>query len=321
MDKSSTKPKVLVIGSFMMDLVVRTPRVPENGETVIGKNFQRFPGGKGANQAVAAAKLGADVTMVGKVGADWFGDDILQVLEANGVDIEHILRDSAAPTGVGSVTIDELGNNRIVVVPGANLKYDLDDLKGVESLFGQADIVLLQLEMDIRTIKAAVEIGAMYNVPVILNPAPAQQLDEDLLSKVSYLTPNESEAELLTGVKISDVQSAEAAASKLLAMGVSNVVITLGDKGALYANADGSEYVPGFRTKVIDTVAAGDAFNGGLAVALTQGQSLGDAVKFANAVGALAVTKEGAIPSLPNRGDVDKFMDGEDLNGEAIGAS
>ena len=300
---------ILIIGSFMMDLVVRTPRVPENGETIIGSSFRRFPGGKGANQAVSAARLGGNVTMVGKLGSDLFGDEMQTVLNNEGINTRYILRDGQAPTGVGFVTLDEkTGNNRIVVVPGANLCYRPADLSAIRHVVENSDILVLQLEMDMDLIETAVMIGAEAQVPVILNPAPAQELDDALLNKVTYLTPNETEAEILTGVEVIDIQTAKAAAHILRKRGVRNVVMTLGENGALIVGANGIEHVPAFPTSVVDTVAAGDAFNGALAVAIAQGTPLTQAVRFANAVGALAVTKEGAIPSLPLLGEVNNFL-------------
>jgi ribokinase len=299
---------ILVIGSFMMDLVVRTQRYPQSGETVIGSGFAKFPGGKGANQAVAAARLGVDVTMAGKVGADPFGDEFLAVLKKEGINTTHILRDTQYPTGVGSITLEENGNNRIVVVPGANSHYYTSDLDRIKSLIQSSELVMLQLEMDLTMIEQAVMYASSVQVPVILNPAPAQKLSDDLLSKVTYLTPNESEIEVLTGIKILSLEDAENAGKILLDKGVQNVVITLAEKGSIIVNSTGSYYVPSIKVKPVDTVAAGDAFNGALAVGITKGERLKDAVGFANAVGALTVTKEGAIPSLPSKSEVEAFM-------------
>lgn len=300
--------KILILGSFMMDLVVRTPRAPEKGETVIGTNFHKFPGGKGANQAVAAARLGAQVIMAGKVGNDPFGNEAIETLIKEKVDTQYILRDEAYPTGVGSIVLEENGDNRIVVVPGANLKFTLSDLELVKDVIRNSDILVAQLEMDIEVISAAIDYAHKSHVPVILNPAPAQKLSRDLLSKVTYLTPNETECEILTGIKICNTDDAETAANTLLNMGVENVIITMAENGAMIANADGIQNLPGYSVKAVDTVAAGDAFNGALAVGITKGKPLHEVVRFANAVGALAVTKEGAIPSLPYLKDVEKFM-------------
>jgi ribokinase len=301
--------KILVLGSFMMDLVVRTPRAPENGETIMGTSFSRFPGGKGANQAVAAARLGGNVTMAGKLGTDPFGDEMLSTVEKENVDTQYILHDPQHPTGVGSITLDENGNNRIIVVPGANLQYNESDLEMIVDVIKEADLFVVQLEMDLQMTGKAIEIAHRANVPVILNPAPARVLNDELLAKVTFLTPNETEAEILTGIKVSGLRDAEKAANVLLSKGVKHVVITLAEKGALVATASGSRYVPGYPVKPVDTVAAGDAFNGALAVALVDGKPIEEAVSFANAVGALAVTKAGAIPSLPTLQEVTRFVE------------
>ncbi|HPZ72444.1 MAG TPA: ribokinase [Bacillota bacterium] len=305
------KAKILVVGSFMMDLVVRTPRVPENGETIIGTSFNRFPGGKGANQAVAAARLGGAVTMAGKVGSDDFGDEFLSVLASEGINTAYILRDSQAATGVGFITLDHAGNNRIVVVPGANLRYSVQDLAQIESLIKDSDILIMQLEMDMSVIEHAVELAGRYQVPVVLNPAPARALNDELLRGVTYLTPNETEAEILTGVKVTSIDRAKEAAEALLEKGVKTVVLTLAEKGALVASNAGATHVSGFSVQPVDTVAAGDAFNGAFAVAISKGKSLVEACRFANAVGAIAVTRPGAIPSLPSAAEVERFLAGQ----------
>lgn len=299
---------ILVIGSFMMDLVVKSPRAPENGETIIGISFSKFPGGKGANQAVAASRLGANVTMVGKVGADPFGEEALETLKNERINIQYMLKDPDNSTGVGFVTVEANGNNRIIVVPGANLQYSKHDLVKIKDLIRKAKIIILQLEMDIDMIEQAVAYAYEYDVPVILNPAPARELSDQLLSKVTYLTPNETEAEILTGVKIFNNEDAIKAGKILLEKGVKNVVITLGEKGAIIVNSLGATHVSGYQVNAVDTVAAGDSFNGALAVGLIKGMELKEVVKFANAVGALTVTKHGAIPSLPTSKDVENFL-------------
>jgi ribokinase len=299
---------ILILGSFMMDLVVRTPKAPENGETIIGTSFSRFPGGKGANQAVAAARLGGNVTMAGKVGVDEFGDEALKTLNKEKVNTQFMLRDNENSTGVGSIVLTENGDNRIIVVPGANQNYTFTDLKSIQGIIKNSNILVTQLEMDFEVTRQAISYAAANNVPVILNPAPAQKLDDELLKKVTYLTPNETEAQLLTGIKITTYEDAESAAKALLGRGVKNVVITLADKGSLIANESGIRHIKGYTVKAIDTVAAGDAFNGALAFGITNGKTLEEAVKMANAVGALTVTKEGAIPSLPYLNEVTAFI-------------
>lgn len=299
---------ILVIGSFMMDLVVRSPRAPETGETIIGSSFARFPGGKGANQAVAAARLGAHVTMAGKLGKDGFGDEMLETLDKEKINTQFILRDETDSTGVGFITLEQNGSNRIIVVPGANLQFGDRDLEQLKSAIQEADLLMMQLEMDLGMTEKAVAYAHSQGTPVMLNPAPARKLSDDLFSKLTYLTPNETEAEILTGIKIKTMNDAEASARALLAKGVRNVIITLAEKGALIAGDDGFVHVPGFPVTPVDTVAAGDAFNGALAVGIINGKPLVEAVRFANAVGALAVTKEGAIPSLPDLHVVEDFI-------------
>ncbi|WP_040205216.1 ribokinase [Neobacillus jeddahensis] len=299
---------ILVIGSFMMDLVVRTPRAPQDGETIIGHNFSTFPGGKGANQAVAAARLGGSVTMAGKVGTDEYGKKALLTLEEEQIDIQNILIDDENATGIGFITLEESGNNRIVVVPGANLAYSVSELDKIKSLIKNSKIMVLQLEMSLEMIEQAVSYAASFDVPVILNPAPAQKLEDSLLRKIAYLTPNESEAELLTGIKITSIEDAEAAGKHLLEKGVKNVIITLAEKGSLIVTESGTTHVPGYTVNLVDSVAAGDSFNGALAVGISQGKPLDEVVRFANAVGALTVTKQGAIPSLPYQTEVEEFM-------------
>lgn len=307
---------ILVIGSFMMDLVVRTPRAPEQGETIIGTSFSRFPGGKGANQAVSAARLGGEVTMIGRVGSDEFGNEALATLNNEKINTQYILRDNEQSTGIGLITLDENGNNRIVVVPGANLNYRSNNLIKVKNLIKNSEVIVIQLEMDIEMIELAVSCATTYNVPVILNPAPAQILNNSILQNVTYLTPNETEAEILTGIKIRSKEDAETAGNELLNKGVKNVIITLAEKGALIMNRSETHYVPGFPVKMIDSVAAGDAFNGALAVGVISGKPIKEVVKFANAVGALTVTKEGAIPSLPYSNEVEFFIKKQEIRKE-----
>jgi ribokinase len=299
---------ILVLGSFMMDLVVRTDRAPESGETIIGTSFGRFPGGKGANQAAAAARLGGSVIMAGKLGEDMFGEEMRSVMEQEKIDTRYILADENSSTGVGSIVLDKNGQNRIIVVPGANLNYTPAEVEQIESVIQQAELLVMQLEMDIAVIERAAELAHRHSVPVILNPAPAQQLSDALLQRVSYLTPNETELELLTGSKVNSLEDAKSAAKLLLDKGVGHVIVTLAEKGALIADRNGFTHVEGFPVQPVDTVAAGDSFNGALAVQLVLKKPLDEAIRFANAVGAMTVTKEGAIPSLPYLSEVERFI-------------
>lgn len=300
---------IVVIGSLNMDMVVRTNRAPNAGETLMGQAFALSPGGKGANQAVAAARLGAEVSMIGRVGKDTFGSEMLEIIKQEGIHIEHISVSETEATGVASIVIEEDGENRIIVVPGANIDLFVEDIQALESVISQAEMIVLQLEMELAMSEYAIAIAHRHGIPVILNPAPARVLKDEMLGQVSYLTPNETEAGILTGMNVDSLETAEQAASILLQKGVQNVIVTLGSKGALIVNAEGAKSVPGFPVKAIDTVAAGDSFNGALAQQLVLGKTLEEAVSFANAVGALAVGKKGAIPSLPRFSEVEQFLE------------
>lgn len=291
-----------------MDMVVRTNRSPDAGETLIGQAFALSPGGKGANQAVAAARLGAEVSMIGRVGKDTFGSEMLEIIRNEGIHIEHISVSEHQATGVASIIIEEDGENRIIVVPGANIELTVQDIQALEAVISQTKIIVLQLEMDLAMSEQAIAIAHRKGIPVILNPAPARVLKDEMLAQVSYLTPNETEAGILSGMTVDSAETAEQAARILLQKGVQNVIVTLGSKGALIVNAEGAKAVPGFPVKAVDTVAAGDSFNGALAQQLVLGKTLEEAVSFANAVGALAVGKEGAIPSLPQLSEVEQFL-------------
>jgi ribokinase len=299
---------LVVVGSLNMDLVVRSPRHPEPGETIIGGEFRTIPGGKGANQAVAAARLGAQVEMVGRVGADGFGNDLLANLHAVGVDTTHVKQDSEASSGVALIVVDAKGQNTIVVASGANMGLTEEDVNAAASAFEGAAAILLQLESPLPVVACAASLARERGVHVILNPAPARLLDADMLALVDYLIPNESEATLLTGIKVRDSRSRKRAAGKLLKQGVGAVILTLGDRGALLVNGDGAIRVPAFRVKAVDTTAAGDAFVGAFGVALAEGQSPVEAMRFASAAAAISVTREGAQPSMPTRAEVEAFL-------------
>lgn len=299
---------ILVIGSLMMDQIVLTERMPRKGETIIGEKFIKMPGGKGANQAVAAARLGADIKMAGMVGDDENGQMFIDILNNENIDTSAIISDKTSTTGIGVVMTERNGDNRIIVIPGANLVYSLDDLKKIKEKIKKADLLILQLEIDLHVVQMAVNFAYEFGVEVLLNPAPAHEISDELLSKVTYLTPNETELEILTGLTVSNTSEAIVAAKLLLSKKVKNVIVTLGDKGALIVNKDKVNHIKGFAVKPVNTVAAGDAFNGGFAVQILNGSSIDDAVKYANAVGGLAVTKEGAIPSIPTKEEVEEFF-------------
>lgn len=303
-----SKLSIVVIGSLNMDMVVRTSRAPSAGETLFGHNFALSAGGKGANQAASAARLGGEVSMIGRVGKDTFGSELLEIMRQEGINIEHISVSEKQATGVASIVLEEDGENRIIVVPGSNIELTVEDIQALEAVISQAQIVIMQLEMDLSMTEHAIAIAYKHGIPLILNPAPARALKDEMLSQVTYLTPNETEAGILSGITVDSLESAEKAARVLLQKGVQNVIMTLGSKGALIVNHEGAKSVPGFKVKAIDTVAAGDSFNGALAQQLTLGKTLEEAVSFANAVGALAVGKQGAIPSLPRLSEVEEFL-------------
>ena len=305
------RAKIAVVGSLNMDLVVRTPHMPVPGETVIGGDFRTIPGGKGANQAVAAARLGAEVAMIGRVGDDDFGRAQLRNLGELGIDATHVIEDPEAATGIALITLDASGQNSIVLASGANMHLTTEDINAAQGAILQSDVLVLQLESPLAAVAYAIDMAHAKGVEVILNPAPAQPLAKETLAKVDYLIPNESETALLTGIEVADINNAKAAAECLRGEGVGTVVLTLGDRGAFLVSATESIHVPGYKAEVVDTTAAGDAFVGGFAVALAQGQNLAQAVRYANAAGALAVTRLGAQPSLPTRREVEEFMRGE----------
>ncbi len=300
-------PSIVVVGSSNTDLVVRAPALPGPGETVLGSAFLVAPGGKGANQAVAAARLGARVTLVARLGADEFGDRALAALRREGIDTTFVARDAEAASGVALIVVSESGENAIAVAPGANMRLAAADVDRAAPAIREADALLLQLETPLPTVRHAATLAMKAGVPVILNPAPAAPLAGELLSRVSVLTPNELEAAALTGTSASGVDAARQAALRLHASGVADVVITLGREGALMEGEAGSGHVPGCAVTAVDTTAAGDAFNGALAVALAEGASLERAVRFANRAAALSITRPGAQPSLPTREAVESF--------------
>lgn len=299
---------IVVVGSSNTDMVVQAPHIPLPGETVLGGRFTMAAGGKGANQAVAAARAGGNVTFIARVGDDLFGRQAIDGFKRDAINVEFVLRDRNAPSGVALITVSSEGANSIAVAPGANAKLTPADVKAAEKVIRAADVAILQLETPLETVAAAVEIAHSAGVPVILDPAPAQSLPDELLRHVSILTPNEGEAQLLTGIEVGGCEGARRAADALVAKGVRTVVITLGVEGCLVASAGTSDLVPAFRVKAVDTTAAGDVFNGSLAVALAEKKPLPDAVRFANAAAAISVTRLGAQPSAPHRNEIEDFL-------------
>ncbi len=335
-------PRIVVVGSSNTDLVVRAPILPAAGQTVLGSSFLTAAGGKGANQAVAAARLGAHVTFVGRLGADDFGREARRALEEDGVDTSFVVTDADAPSGVALIVVNAAGENAIAVAPGANARLSPVDVDRAAPALEAADVLLLQLEIPMPTVARAVERARRAGIRVILNPAPVAPLDPEMIPHVSVLTPNAGEAAALAAglgrdrgaapgsdgdaaleredggaapgrdADPAEAQAAaRAAAARLREAGVPRIVVTLGPDGALLADEDGSRVVPGYRVVPVDTTAAGDAFNGALAVALAEGATLEAAAGFANRAAALSTTRPGAQPSLPTRGEVETFLDSD----------
>ena len=298
---------ITVVGSLNMDLVVRTPRIPRPGETIIGSDFHTIPGGKGANQAVAAAKLGAQVSMIGRVGVDDFGEALLANLNSVGVNSDLVRQDSSAATGIALITVEDSGENNIVLAPGANMRLSVDDIETAEEIIDRSDMVLLQLESPLSVVEATLKLAKRRGVTTVLNPAPAQSLPEGVLRYVDILVPNETETGLLTALPVETFPQMEEAAEQLRRIGVGTVILTLGERGAFLCSADGNQLFPAYKIQPVDTTAAGDAFVAGFAVALAEGGNLFEAVPRGNAAGALAATKFGAQPSLPTRAEWERF--------------
>ncbi|MDA2938432.1 ribokinase [Acidobacteria bacterium AH-259-A15] len=300
--------RIVVVGSSNTDMIIQVEHIPKPGETIIGGVFSIAAGGKGANQAVGAARAGGNVTLVARVGDDMFGKQAINGFVKDNIDVGHVKKDSDAPSGVALIFVDEEGENSIAVASGANANVSPADVQAARDSIASADILLMQLETPLETIQAAASIASESGVRVILNPAPAQPLSDGILRQVSVLTPNESEAELLTGITVENETDAETAANALFDKGVKTVLITLGSKGAFVFDSDCRDLVPGFEVEAVDSTAAGDVFNGALAVALAEGKPLKDAVAFANAAGALSVTRLGAQPSAPSRSEIDELL-------------
>ena len=296
--------RIVVVGSSNTDMVVRVPHLPAAGETVLGGTFVMAAGGKGANQAVAAARLEAGVTLVARVGQDLFGEAALTGLRREGIDTRFITVDPEAASGIALIYVDASGENSIAVAPGANARLSPDDILHARQTIETADALLLQLEVPLETVLAAAETAHRAGVRVILNPAPSSPLPARLLPCLDVLTPNESEAAFLSG----EAGAGERQAQRLIEQGAGTVIVTLGAQGALVATSDDAQQVPSFAVKALDTTAAGDAFNGGLAVGLADGMPLAEAARFANACGALAAMRLGAQPSLPTASEVRAFL-------------
>ena len=296
--------KVTVVGSFMYDLVATAPRRPKTGETLIGDSFGTFLGGKGANQAIAASRAGAIVSMVGRLGNDLFGDQFLEKFSTEVINTEFVIQDTENGTGVGMPLIDASGDNSIVIIPQANMALSFENIDQAESSIADSDVLVLQCEVPMEANQRAAEIANKTDTLVILNPAPACEIPDALLSLVDIITPNESETEILTGMPTETDNQAIEAAHLLLSKGIETVILTLGSRGSFLLTKKMEKLIPAYSVEVVDTTAAGDAFCGALAASLAHGINIEKSVKIANAAGALAVTKLGAEPSLPSREEI-----------------
>ncbi len=300
---------ILVFGSLNMDLVARTPRLPIQGETIVGRNFKTLPGGKGANQAVAVARLGATARMYGRVGDDSFGRLLLGSLQQAGVESADVVQDVTSQTGVAVIAVDDAGQNHIIIVPGANIQVGEADLERLKSRLSNADALMMQLEIPLDAVRQAAHLARRASVPVILDPAPVHaDLSDDLFADIDILTPNQVEASQLTGIPVDSIETAEQAGKQLCDRGVRTAIIKLGAMGVVCVTETETFHSPAFDVEVVDTVAAGDAFSAGLVVALCENHSLAEAVRWGNAAAALSVTQPGAQPSMPDRASVKALL-------------
>lgn len=302
------KNKITVVGSYNTDLTIRAPRMPKPGETILGSSFSKSPGGKGANQAVAAARAGAEVCFIGCVGKDSFGDEAVKQLQQNRINVEYVKRDDEAHTGVAYIIVTDAGENCIVVACGANACLTPQHIENATVAIASADVLVVQLESPLETVAVAIRIAAKTGINVILNPAPAHLLEAELLNRIAVITPNEIECEMLTGIKITDDASLHAASHHLLKMGVKAVLITREKKGVFAATTESSFSVPAFKVDSIDTTGAGDVFNGAFAAGFSEHLPLGAVVKFAAAAAAFSVTKMGAQNSAPFLEEIQRFL-------------
>lgn len=300
--------KICVIGSLNVDLVATVDRFPKPGETITGKEFATYAGGKGGNQAVALGRLGADVLMVGKLGNDFFGEQYLKNLKENGVALDGIRMEKGVSTGIAMIEVDSAGENHIVIVPGANGKVDRDFVDENWPLIEQRDIFLFQLEIPLDTVLYAVKKLKKAGKTIILDPAPAMILPDDIFVNIDYITPNETELETMTRIRIKDVDDLKEAGQWLVKKGVKNVIAKAGKRGAYLITSDDFVHVPGFNVSAVDTTAAGDAFNGGFALALAHGKGVIEGIRLANAVGAISTTAKGAQSAMPSLKQVEAFM-------------
>ena len=302
--------RIVVIGSSNTDMVVKAPRLPAAGETVLGGEFMMNAGGKGANQAVAATRYGGRVSFVARVGDDMFGRQTLEAMREDGIDTSYVAVDREHASGVALISVNAEGENSIVVASGANMALGREDIDRAAGEICAADVVLMQLEVPVSTVAYAAEVAAAAGVPVILNPAPAptEPLGAELLSRLEAITPNRSEAARISGIEVTDTGSARRAAEAIHAMGVRNVIITLGGEGSLVYDGVHFEHVEAVRVEAVDTTAAGDTFNGVLACCMAEGRTLAEAARMAGVAAAISVTRMGAQSAAPTRAEVEAFI-------------
>jgi ribokinase len=300
--------KILVFGSINMDLTTYSEKLPQPGETLHGTSYITVPGGKGLNQAVACTRMGAELAMVGRVGDDSFGKEVLDLIAKENIDISQITIDKEAGTGLATINVDKNAENVIIVIPGANHTLDSSDVDRAEKLLGDTDILMLQLEVSLKPTYEIARIAKDKGVKVVFDPAPARSIPENVFGLVDFITPNEIETEQLVGIKPTSPDEAAIAASKLREKGADCVIIKLGAQGAYYDLGKEKGFIPAFSVDAIDTVAAGDAFNAGLAVAIAEGKDIPEAVRWGAAAGAIATTRKGALPAMPYREELIKLL-------------
>jgi ribokinase len=302
--------KIVVVGSTNVDLIIKGEKIPKQGETVLGGTFYKAAGGKGANQAVAASRAGGEVTFISCVGNE-YGEESIKGFRNDRINVDYIKIDSDVATGIALIMVDKNGENSISVASGANLSLTVSDIQKTQQIIREADVLLMQLESPIEVVEEAAKIAASAGVRIILNPAPAQSLSDELLKHITILTPNESETELLTGMEVKNEDDAIKAASLLLEKGIEVVIITIGSKGALMATKDETKIISGHKVEAKDSTAAGDVFNGALAIAISENKSMDEAIQFANAAAAVSVTRMGAQPSAPRREEIENMISGD----------
>ena len=305
MTNPNPTPNIVALGGMNMALIGTATRLPQPGETLRGERFYTAPGGKGATQAVAAARLGANVKMVGRVGKDMFGPRLLDALKSDGIDVTGVAEDPDHPSGVGMIVLNAERQNHVLAIYGANLRCNEDQLAAVEAALDGADVLLLQMELPFPLSMAAAKTAQSQGVTTMLDPAPASDIPPDAFRHVDIITPNQTEAEYHTAIRVDDTPSAQEAAEALLEKGVGTAIVKLAEQGVYWASREASGYVPAYEVEVVDTISAGDAFSGALAVALGEGRSMEEAIRYGAAAGALAVTKRGVQTAMPTRTEVD----------------